>query len=349
MADPKDIALDHFEKVLLLIAAALLGVVGVGSVGEPDELKKAQGLNKDANKVKSFMSSSKPKLETLPSAVKELTRNLDSGEVPNIDSLPGWVSYRRPGVLARYKKQKPKENASHAPPIDVKGDAGERGKIVVSWGLSQGNQYVVVTEFHVQRREGEDGEWKTIANLKGGETSYEDKDLKSRKTYFYRVLSLAEIDQESPTVRNQKLTLDPSEAEKSSSSVGPFKTARDVYVIPSNVTPVTQDMLIKDRNAKARAYVYVYKWDAASNQFLKKGFAADQGQMIGSKDPVKMRINGDRREVDFNTGAILEDCKEETRPGKFGQQTKVGVIVIKWPDGSTEEATTQDDEPGKDK
>ncbi|MGE0708883.1 MAG: fibronectin type III domain-containing protein [Planctomycetota bacterium] len=346
MADPKELALDHFEKVLLALAAGALALVGAGTLSQPAELKATQDLNKDAIAVKNFMSSQKPAEEALGDRASALAGNLDGEKVAKVDPLPSWALYRRPGVLCRYKQKEAQATAKHLPPTDMKGNAEERGKIVLTWAASQGNEFVVVTEYQVQRKEGEGGEWATISTVRGGETRFEDKDLKSRKTYFYRVVSVAEIDRESPTVRRQKLNLEADQAQQPSDQVGPFTTARDVYVIPANVTPVTQEDLIKDKNAKGRAYVYIYKWDAAANEFLKKGQQLTEGDAIGEKG-VKMKVGAEKREIDFSTGATLVECREETRAGKFGQQTKVGIIKIKYADGSTEEATTQDAKPTK--
>jgi hypothetical protein len=346
MAEPKDIALDHFEKVILALAAAALIIVGMGTVGAPEELKKTTDLNKKAVKVKNYMKGAKPEAAPVEDRLAVLSKNLDTERLAKGRALPNWTMYRRPTVLASYKRKEKRARVVHMPPTAVKGNGDTRGKIVLTWAHTQGNEFVIVENYLVQRKEGKEGEWKTISTLKGEDTRHEDAALASRKTYFYRVVSQGQIDHESGTVRKQKLLLDASEAEQASIEVGPFTTARDVYIVPSNVTPVTQAMLIKDSKAKARAYVYIYKWHAGAGEFIKKGFPVEQDKPIG-KAGVKVRVGGKRMELDFSTGATLVDCREEMRPGKFGQETKVGIIKIRWKSGSEEEATTLDPKPSK--
>lgn len=341
MAEPKELALEHFEKVLLAVAVAVVGYTLATSAGTPEAIKDTASIDKDRKSIDSHMKSAKPEVTQVEDHVATLKARLEADAVPSAQALPAWMLYRRPGVLTKEKPQTPTAQPKHYSVTDLKLDSSARGKVVLTWERASDNDYVVVTDYVVQRREGTDGEWKELARLTNDKLTYTDESLGSRTSYFYRVSSIAEIDRMSKRVQLDKMTLDPSETEKISNEAGPVTTERDVYLIPQNVT--VKD-LIANANAKDEAYVYVYKFDAESGAFLpKKGFRVLEG------DPIGGQVKSGRKVTDYSTGATFVRCRHETGKGKFGQEVQVGVITIRWQDGTEEEARTTDDAPGEKK
>ena len=341
MADMKELALEHFEKGLLALAVGIVGYTLVTSAGTPAAIKDTATIDKERKSIDSHMKSAQPTDEPVEDHLATLKARLDEGAVPAAKDLPGWMLYRRPGVLTKEKPKAARAQAKHYSVTDVKHDASQRGKAVVSWSRASDNDYVVVTNYVVQRREGTDGEWIELARLTSDKTTYTDESLGARTSYFYRVVSIAEIDRMSKRVQVDKMTLDPGDTEKTSNETGPVATERDVYLIPASVS--VKD-LVANANAKDEAYVYVYKFDSESGAFLpKKGFRVLEGEEIGQK------VKSGRKETDYTTGATFVSCRTETAKGKFGQEVQVGVIKIRWKDGTEEEARTTDDKPDEKK
>ena len=128
------------------------------------------------------------------------------------------------------------DDVVHAAPVDLKGDANSRGKIELTWEASDENRLVVVTEYQLQRKIGRDGKWKNLATIEPTDKpSYIDKAIQSRVDYYYRVISLAEVDRESPIVRDEDLTLATKEEKKTGEEAGPYATKRDVFMMPTRV------------------------------------------------------------------------------------------------------------------
>lgn len=339
MAEPKEILLEHFEKIVLLAAVGILAYTGITSMSPPKDLSKAKKVDQDRRKIDTHMQNAKPKAEKLADRPADLNKRLNPSGVQG-GALPAWSMHRRPGVLTKEKPKAARAQAKHYSVTDVKHDASDRGKAKITWQKASDNDYVIVTNYVVQRRVGKDGEWEEIARLAEDTTSYTDEKLAARSEYYYRVVSVAEIDRMSKRVQRDKMTLSSEDSEKISSETGPVTTERDVYLIPQSVT--VKD-LVRDANSKDEAYVYVYKFDPATGDFLpKKGFRVVEGQEIGQK----LKIG--RKEVDYSTGAIFESCRRETGKGKHGQDIQVGVIKFKWKaSGETEEARTTDPKPTK--
>ncbi|MBL4847284.1 MAG: fibronectin type III domain-containing protein [Planctomycetes bacterium] len=337
MFDPQEIALEHFDKVVLLVAVGVLAYTGATSMGASKNLTGK--IDADRKKITTHMERSKPKAEELLDRPARLADRLSGKQMASADSMPSWMLHRRPGVLTKEKAKAARATAKHYSVTEVKHDSSDRGKAKITWQKASDNDYVIVTNYIVQRRLGKDGEWEEIARLAEDQTSYTDDKLAARSEYYYRVISAAEVDRMSKRVQRDKMILRGEDTEKTSSETGPVTTERDVYLIPQSVT--IKD-LIQSADSKDKAYIYVYKYDQAKGAFLpKKGFNVTEGEEIGAI------IKIGRKEIDYTTGATFVSCRREIGKGKHGQDIQVGVIKIKWKTGAEEEARTTDPKPAK--
>jgi hypothetical protein len=336
--DPKQLLLAHFEKIVLGLFAGWLVATLAFFASKPPELAKNDKMVDGMRKIKSYMSRAKPDLEPPPDMVSDLKRRLSGDGAGQAEPFPGWAMHRRPQFLYSVQAVGPTHEARHEPPVDVIADAEERGKVTIKWTASTENEYVIVVNYDVERKEGEDGEWGVIATVDGADEEYEDRTIKSRAKYYYRVVSIAEVDMDNPVVENQGLKLAKTEERKVSSMVGPAETARDLYIIPVTIQQVTDDDIIggKDPDDES-AYVRVYKWDGEAGKFVKHSFNVKKGAAIGAK--VKKR----GKEIDFSTGAKLVDVEMKQRPNeKLGYNEQVQWIQYEFSDGAVEEATDKE-------
>lgn len=339
--DPKQMALKHFEKAILVVFLGWLALTVVGLTSEPSGLQEASAVEEYLGKVDKHMASSTTEAPKTPPWEANLKRQLDPGSVPAAVAFPGWLMHRRPAFLHQIEVEVPEYHAAHhAPTIDAA--PVDRGKIKVTWESSQENLYVVTT-FQVWRRAGADGTWEKVKDLEASEREWTDETVNSRLQYFYKVVSVAKIDAQDPVVEQYHLTLANEEQNKESSVVGPIALKQDLMIIPTNVHPVEEAELIKDANAKSYATFKIKKWDSETNAWDEKTyFQKPVGSKIGQKEKIK------RREVDFSTGAELVDVEIRTRKAKSGDfEEKVHVMKVRWPDGKEEEFTSKDEEDAK--
>ena len=126
--------------------------------------------------------------------------------------------------------------------------------------------------------------------------------------------------------------LSATESRRDSAEVGPVSALPDLYVKVLSVTIPSQADLVKDGTLVPSAQVRLYRFDPETGTFFKKATQVKQGEAVGSV--VKQR----NKDVDFSTGAVLEEVKQITRRDeKLGRDMPVQVIVLKYPDGYTEE------------
>lgn len=336
--DPKQLALRFFDKAVLAGFAVWLLVAAAGLVHQPPELALKDQLDADLKKIDDHMKGSTVPAPTDPGWRKALTSQLKAETVPAAQPAPAWVLHKRPGFLHQVFIDEPKYRCSHGAPTDVTADGSQRGQVVVRWKPSVENEYVLCT-YEVQRRTGEAGDWETIHSAGPGATEYVDTNVAARSTYYYKVVSIAEPDADSPVVKAHKLKLPESETRKESLECGPIKTQRDVFVIPVTLTVVTEQDLIARPDAKESGYLRVYKWDPETSSFLESTFTVGINQPIGGKK----KLRGGR-EFDFSTGAVLDDVWYDQRPHPTipGHNEQVQVIRIRFADGSTEEFNDKD-------
>lgn len=332
--DPKLLALKLFDKVVLAGFAVWLVLAAKGMVTQPPELGLKDQLDKDLRSIGEHMKGTTVPVAGDPGWRAKLEGQLGAGAVPSARPAATWLFHRRPGFLHNIFVERVTFRCKHGAPTDVAADASQRGQVVVRWKPSLENEYVLCT-YELLRRTGETGDWQVIYTAGPGTTEYVDSKVAPRTEYFYKVLSIAEPDQDSPVVQRHGMKLKDDELRRESSEHGPVRTQRDIYVIPQSVIPVTEEDLIRDPNAKASAQLRVYKWDPETSTFQNQVFPNVRlEQPIGEKK----KLRGGR-EFDFTTGAVLEDVRHESRPHPTipGHQQKVGVIRIRFADGSTEE------------
>lgn len=334
--DPKQLAIEHFEKAVIGLAGVWLLIVGVGVFSKPDALKASDELNTQLTEIRTYMDGAKVEAAKPPAYVARLEEQVSASGVPAATELPSWVLHRRPNFLFSTTPAAPKQSASHTAPVSISADASERGKIKVTWSPSVTNKFVVVESYDIERRVGADGEWTSIGTVGGQDTQYEDTDVQSRTEYYYRVTSLADIERGHPVVRQEGITLANDQRQKVSDVTGPVQTKRDVYVVPITVQQVTMDDLVANPNAKESAYVRVYKWDGETGKFEAQAFTVGIGEEIGG---LKKRRG---KEHDFRTGATLVDVEIRKRTHKLGHEEPVQVIKYAFSDGSEEEANDKD-------
>ncbi|MCO5170461.1 MAG: fibronectin type III domain-containing protein [Planctomycetes bacterium] len=339
--DPKLLALKVFDKVVLAGFAVWLVVAAMGMVKQPPELGLKDQLDKDLRSIGEHMKGTTVAAAADPGWRAKLEGQLGPGTVPAGKAAPTWVFHRRPGFLHNIFVERVTFRCKHGAPTDLSADASQRGQVVVRWKPSLENEYVLCT-FELMRRTGETGDWSVIYTAGPGTTEFIDTKVAPRTAYFYKVLSVAEPDQEAAVVQRHGLKLKPEETRLESGEFGPVRTQRDIYVLPQSVTPVTEDDIIRDPNARATAQVRVYKWDPETSTFQNQVFNVRMEQPIGEKK----KLRGGR-EFDFTTGAVLDDVRHEFRPHPTipDHQQKVGVIRIRFADGSSEEFNDKDKPP----
>jgi hypothetical protein len=341
--DPKQLALQLFDKAILAGFVVWLLLAVSGFVEKPAELSSSDALQADLKKIGDHMGKATIPDVQEPGWEAALRKQLDASTVPPAQPGPAWALEKRPGFLWTYTDVTPTFAAKHRPATDLSADGATRGQVVVRWKPSIENEYVLCS-FEVYRHEGaEAGEpWEKVFTAGPGATEWIDSTIRARSTYFYKIVSIAEPDRENPVVVRYNLTVAAAEARKESEVCGPVRTARDVFVIPTSggVTEVTDQDLIRDPNAKETASVKVYKWDPETSTFQQAQFNPQAGQPIGEK----RRLRGARRDFDFTTGAVLDDCWIELRPRPNNPEfpERVGWIRIRFADGTTEEFSEKD-------
>jgi len=335
--DPKLLALQLFDKVILVGFAGWLVMAGVGMLQQPSELDLKDQLTKDLAEIDAYMKGTKVTVSTDPGWRKALEGQLKADTVAAAVTGPGWVLDKRPGFLYQVYVKVETYKCAHFPVTDVNADGAQRGQVTVRW-RSAANEYVIAS-FEVHRRRGAEGPWTTVATVGPGSVEYVDTGVSARSEYFYKIVSVAEPDRESPVVQRYDLKLKDDEARMESSETGPIKTQRDVFVLPITVTVVEEADIIANPNAKESAYVRVYKWDPESTSFKEATFTVQQGQPIGEKK----KLRGGK-EFDFTTGAVLDDTSYENRPHPTipNHTERAQTIRIRFADGSTEDSNDKE-------
>lgn len=345
--DPKLLALAHFEKVVLAGFAGWLLFALVGFVGSPSELSMKSQIDEKVKKIEDHMKGSSIPAPGDPGWKAKLAEQLDPSTLAAAAPAPGWLMHRRPKLLYQQFSTAVELKPKHSPPYDLVADGSERGKVKLRWKLGEND--LVVCSYELSRKKGQDGAWESIGTTNAGVYEFTDEKVASRSTYFYKVTSIAQIDQADPRLNKVEVRLPDEEARKESGEVGPIATARDIYVIPSSVIEVTDEDLKKPGGDKLReeAQVNVYRFDPATNSFQKKGFRVLVGGEIG--EVTKVRVGGKSVDVDFRAGGVLDDVWVEKRMNaERGYEQSISWIRIRYPDGSTEEVNDRkEDRPAE--
>jgi hypothetical protein len=333
--DPKQLLLAHFEKLILAgfagwVIMALVGLAGGGGLNTEDVATMR-------DEVEAHMQGGSVEEPTKPEWQEDLRRRLAGA--PEASEYPSWVFHRRPLYLYEIQTVELAYHPVHRPPVNLAADTETRGQIDLAWSPSIENEYVV-TSYELQRREGEEGEWTTVAKLKpSDETRHVDKEISSLLKYYYRVISTAKIDEEDPVVAKYNLTLSDDAKTMISDEVGPVGTKREIFVLPVSVDPVTEQELIDRSQEVGLADVKVRRWDTEESNWQEVSFwRVKVGDTIG--EPKKIR--GKKEPFDFSTGATLMEVRVEKRDTGRGYEEEWHFIKIKWPDGSEEEINNKE-------
>lgn len=337
--DPKQLLLRHFEKGVLAVFGAWLLLCLVGFFSTPPRLESSDEFGAKLTKIDEYMNGKQQLDAQLPAAAGTLKQRLDGTQVAAARELPGWLMHRRPNFFFQIKGPPPKHEPIHRPPVGVDASVAERGKVEVKWQPSLENEYVVITNYELFRKVGEQGEWEQLAALDGRDERYVDETIQSRQKYFYKVVSIAAIDRDNPVAKNEGMTLPEELTRMESGEAGPVETAREVFILPQSVIiEHTQDYLIKNPNPEPeKAYLVVHKWDPESNAFVEKSFLVTAGQPIGES----ARLRGGRT-FDFTTGAVLDDVWTEKRKHALGHDEEWLFIKVRWPNGKTETSNNKE-------
>ncbi|MEZ6185935.1 MAG: hypothetical protein R3F62_13110 [Planctomycetota bacterium] len=327
--DPKFLLLRHFEKIVLGVFALELLYVASGLLGTPEALTRADGVEVAMTQVQSYVDD-QASLEPAegPGWRAELERELDPEAVPAARPWPTWISHRRPGIVY-YVPGVDRVQARHGGPIDLTGDASQRGRIRLTWGVSPDTRHVTVRYEVYRAIDGEDA-WEKLGETEA--LSFVDEHVSARRAYVYKVVSVAELDETDAVVRDPEVvvTLNDSERRVASDVAGPFANEREVQVIPLSTQPMTKALEITEPDFQESCSLLVRKWiDGAWEE--KTFFRVSVGDPIGEP----------KGRLDFTTGATLRDVLEDLDP-RAGLK-KVKAIVIEWPDGQTE--TVRSDDP----
>jgi hypothetical protein len=335
--DPKLLALQLFDKVILVGFAGWLVMSGVGMLQQPEELSLKDDLTKNLTEIGAHMKGTTVTVVADPGWRNELESQLKAETVPAAAPGPGWVVEKRPGFLYQHYVKVENYKCIHLPPSDVNADGAVRGQVTVRWRLAA-NEYVIAS-YEVHRRRGAEGPWTTVATMGPGSVEYVDTGVAARSEYFYKIVSVAEPDREAPVVQRYDLKLKDEETRMESSETGPIKTQADVFVLPVTVTVVEEADIIANPNAKESAYVRVHKWDPESSSFKDATFTVKVGDPIGEKK----KLRGGK-EFDFTTGAVLDDTSYENRPHPTipNHTERAQVIRIRFADGSTADFNDKD-------
>ncbi len=204
----------------------------------------------------------------------------------------------------------------HDPPHGLVLDAREPGRIQLVWVAAEDSRGVVVTAYHVWRREGA-GAWAQVGSTEPGVTFYNDRRVRAGEAYAYRVTSEARTAGGAP--------LPPDQVRRQSESVGPVLALEPWYVSVERVSaPNPQG---PEGTAILRVHRWVLEagaWDTCPPFGVRTGATIGQDGLAG----------------DFRTGATLVAVWESVVDG-----ATVGHARYRRPDGVEVELTTNDAPP----
>lgn len=217
----------------------------------------------------------------------------------------------------------------HGPPFDLTADPSTPGQVALRWKTDTTND-LLICRHEVWRRAGEDGPWELRHAAGPGEVAWVDTAVVGRTRYAYKVVSVAEVDEDHPVVRLHGVTLPADEARRACAPVGPIEARPTEHVVPISLEEARG-------NRAASAYVRVYKWDRAQGKFEVRAFTVAVGAPVGGR--AKLRGG---RELDFSTGAVLDACWVGTRRHRLGHDERVQWIRLRFADGTTVETNDRD-------
>src|SRR5262245_9348115 len=140
--DPKQLALQFFDKLILAAFGAWLVLSGVGMASDPPGLDKKEGIDKDLATISEHMKGS-----TVPATADAgwktaLEQQLKPDTVRTPPPAPPFTMERRPYFLYQVHIDQPTYSCKHDAPTDLTTDASQRGQVVLRWKPSMSNEYV---------------------------------------------------------------------------------------------------------------------------------------------------------------------------------------------------------------
>jgi hypothetical protein len=345
--DPKQFLLEHFEKMSLGIACAIFGAFIVTSIAQESpadqqRLKVAKANTAIAHK-KELAESRAPRPEQ-PTAAREVEVALKSPSLPK--EFPEWLFHKRPVIATKIEGVDIPE-AHHYPPA-IEASEGGLGMIGFRWSDDARNTLVKVDKYVVKRAEGAEAtNWKEIATVEAGRTSYTDKDVKPKTNYFYQVVSYASVDTTHPNVVRVKqkgfdVTLPSNEVALASPVIGPLQTKRDIFVeVVSVVTKLTPEEIKMGAQPRTpAAYLKVWKYFPERKEWLNAQYTQVKiGETVGKLETVGV----DKR--DFKTDFKLVETKRVRVPGRFGEIEADCAVIEDTTAGERTEINNQTPDP----
>ncbi len=185
---PKDLIIRHIEKVAVGLVALIVLVYLISLAVGASTAHKLAGESEDLiNKVRDA-----EKNPELPDKVEvDYPEQVKSAfiDVPATGREPRWFAFKRPYVLRRAEFTFPQQPVHDSPMLKIEEFAV--GKVVLSWTPSENNQNVKITGYTLSRKESEEGRWLELKKFDTETTKFEDKTVRPRMAYFYRITSHA--------------------------------------------------------------------------------------------------------------------------------------------------------------
>lgn len=322
MTDSSQLVLRHFEKVFLGLACAGLVLAWVSA--SPDSALQVASLDHDVNVIRNYMGSRRP---TQPVSSGDPVGDLEVrlSAVPQAESFPSWLPYRRPAVWPTERQTK-KRHGKHGVPSLSAARVGH--SIRLTWVEPKVSDFLIPS--YVLERQLDSRPWEELGTYGAGQTTHLDEGLLPRLAYRYRLTSKVEIDpldEQRSAARRERLFLASAERTRVTAPTPPLSIPSDVFLTPHTVW-------VADPLARQQARAYIMVWIRTETGFRKKGFPVDEGSLIGAEIEVGLRT------VDFRSHAKLVSVSERVEHLPQGRTRTIGVIKVRWPDGKVEELTT---------
>jgi hypothetical protein len=343
--DPKELLLRHFEKIVLVAFGAFM-VVGLilPIASPPPELKMNEQLQATIETVDNHMKTYTPKAEAPPDVTADLKRQIDSS-VAAADANPAWTMHRRPNLAFTPVAVAQKVYPKHEPPVDFRIADKARGKVKLTWKPSPENELVDITGYEIQRKDGEAGEWKKIAeNLSGDKNDYDDLTVAPRAKYYYRLLETAAAQLQNPVIIRDGTNLDPAKKTlQAEDPKDPVETPRDCYITLDSGQIAKP---AEDPPVKGEAQVKVWKWNATLGKFVFKAYinGVTEGTKIGKLEKNFKFEGKNMGDIDFTTDAVLTEMGTAQREVK-GNKKQIMSAKITWPWKDGEEMIYEKEPP----
>ena len=277
--DVKKLFLEHFEKLALAIAAGVLALFIVTTLVREQpadaERVKVEKANREIAAKVELANRNAPKPEKL-TTVRDVLIALEGGTGTG---LPVWLYHRRPVIVTRIEGIDVPEPKAFAPTLEQ--PKSGLGRISLSWSDSSSNNLVKVDRYDLYRAEGSPDakNWKKIQSFDASKSSYIDKDVHTKTSYFYKIECFFSVDGNHPSVKTAmgkgaQVELPPEMRQIASAGVGPITTKTDQHLEVISVTLKSSPQDIKDGKPpqKASAYLKVWKYFPERKEWLPQQY-----------------------------------------------------------------------------